>query len=415
MIPRLYAGATTLAAPALGLWLRRRARRGKEVPERLAERRGIEATPRPPGTLLWLHAASVGETVSILPVLAAISEAAPGITVLLTTGTVTSGEVLARRLPEMGLRLTVLHRFVPLDVPRWVARFLTHWRPDAAGFVESEIWPNLIASCRVRGIRLMLINARLSQGSFARWRRLPHLARHLFGGFAVVQAQSADDAARLAALGAPAGGLVGNLKFAAPPLPAAAGTLAELRAVFAGRPVWLAASTHPGEETIAMAVHAALAPRHPRLLTVIVPRHPARGAEIAAPRRALGQGPPAGAGVWIADTLGELGAFYATCDIVFVGGSLVVHGGQNMLEPARLGCAIAVGPHVRNFAEPVAALNAAGGVARVADAEALTAWVDAMLRDAPARRAMAAAARAAASRDADLPRQVARTLLDLLR
>ncbi|MBN8892956.1 MAG: 3-deoxy-D-manno-octulosonic acid transferase, partial [Rhodospirillales bacterium] len=162
MLRALYAGLTTLASPLLRLMLARRVRRGKEIAARLPERRGIDATPRPPGRLLWLHAASVGETVSVLPVLAALP---PDMQVLMTTGTVTSAALLDRRLPELGLQTRVRHRFVPLDVPRWAGRFLDHWRPDAAAFVESEIWPNLLEGCAARGIPLMLVNARLSPRS----------------------------------------------------------------------------------------------------------------------------------------------------------------------------------------------------------------------------------------------------------
>jgi 3-deoxy-D-manno-octulosonic-acid transferase len=421
VIAPLYATAATLAAPALRLLLLRRAARGKEVLARLAERWGIEPAPRPPGRLLWLHAASVGETVSVLPVLGAFAGIAPDAAVLFTTGTATSAALLARRLPELGLAGQVAHRFAPLDVPRWVARFLDHWRPDAAAFVESEIWPNLLAACRRRGVPMMLVNARLSPRSLARWQRAPGLARALFGGFACVQAQSAADAARFAALGAARVEAAGNLKFAAPPLPAPEEELARLRALLGGRPAWLAASTHPGEEQAAGAVHGALAARFPGLLTVIVPRHPGRGAEIAAAlsslpvtRRALGEGPPAEAGVWVADTLGELGLFYTAIGIAFVGGSLVPHGGQNVLEAARHGCAVAVGPHVANFAEPVAALAAAGGLVRVADAEALARWIADMLANPARRRAMGEAGAAAASRDADLPRRVAMALAELL-
>jgi 3-deoxy-D-manno-octulosonic-acid transferase len=420
MIAALYAGAASLAEPALRVLLARRARRGKELPARLAERRGIEATPRPAGKLLWLHAASVGEAVSVLPVLEQFATIAPDAHVLFTTGTVTSAALLARRLPELGLGARVLHRFAPLDVPRWATRFLDHWRPDAAAFVESEIWPNLLFACRRRRVPMALLNARLSARACARWRRAPGLARALFGAFQRIEAQSATDAARLAALGARAVTAPGNLKFAAPPLAVAPAELAALRALLGARPVWLAASTHPGEEAAALAVHARLAPAYPGLLTVIVPRHPERGAAIAAAvtdlpatRRALGEGPPEG-GVWIVDTLGELGLFYAAIGTVFVGGSLVAHGGQNVLEPARLGCAVAVGPHVANFAEPVAVLEAAGGIARVAGAESLAIWVDAMLGDPVRRAATAAAARAAGSRDAGLPRAVAATLAALL-
>jgi 3-deoxy-D-manno-octulosonic-acid transferase len=413
----VYRLATQLAAPLLRRMLAARVARGKEIAARLPEREGIDPTPRPPGRLLWLHAASVGESVSILPVLAALPA---GLQVLLTTGTVTSAALLAKRLPELGLSARVTHRFVPLDVPAWAARFLDHWQPDAAGFVESEIWPNLLAACQARRVPMMLVNARLSPRSFARWRRFPRLARALFGGFDRIQAQSDGDAIRLRMLGGRCVASEGNLKFAAPPLPVDEAELARLAALLAGRPVWMAASTNLGEEEIVFQVHRALAEAHPGLLTLLVPRHPERGAEIAAlaadvavARRGLGEDPPAGPGVWLGDTLGEMGLYYRLAPIVFMGRSLVKLGGQNPLEPARLGRAVAIGPHSFNFVEPVAALRAAGGLAEVADGPALTEWVDAMLRDSAAVQAMGAAGQAAASRAQDLPRIVAGRLAAL--
>ena len=411
----LYAAASTLAAPALRLMLARRAGRGKEIAARLAERRGADATKRPEGRLLWLHAASVGESVSVLPLLAAL--AAHDLSVLMTTGTVTSANLLARRLPELGLDGRVRHRFVPLDVAGWAARFLDHWRPDAAAFVESEIWPNLLRGCAARGIPLALVNARLSPSSHAGWRRVPGMARTLFGGFDRIQAQSPGDAARLVQLGAPAAALVGNLKYAADPLAADAGELARLRGVVGDRPVWLAASTHPGEDAVVRDTHHRLAGAFPGLLTIVVPRHPERGAGIAAgndmptARRALGQDPPGVAGMWIGDTLGELGLYYRLAGIACMGKSLGgEQGGQNPLEPARLGCAIAAGPAMQNFADITAELEAAGALARVADAAALSAWLAAMLRDPAARAAMGAAGIAAGSGAAGLPEQVAAML-----
>ncbi len=406
----LYRGVTTLAAPVLRLMLARRVRRGKEIADRLPERRGIDATPRPAGRLLWLHAASVGESVAILPVLCALPD---DLAVLLTTGTVTSATLLARRLPELGLAGRVVHRFVPLDVPAWTGRFLDHWRPDAAALVESEIWPNLIAGCARRGIPLALVNARLSPRSHAAWCRVPGLARMVFGSFDRVMARAAEDAARLHALGAPAAVLEGNLKYAAPALPHDAGELARLRALLADRPVWLAASTHAGEDAPIRAVHERLAARFPGLLTIIVPRHPERGAEVAAVvgsavrRRALGEDPPEGAGIWVADTLGELGLFYRLAPIVFVGRSLGAAGGQNPLEPARLGAAVAVGPAVANFADIVPALVAAGAVRQVADIDGLAGFVAEMLVDPARRAAMGAAGVAASAALEDLPRRIA--------
>jgi 3-deoxy-D-manno-octulosonic-acid transferase len=416
----LWAAAATVASPALRLLLRRRLRRGKEIAGRLAERRGIDSTPRPAGRLLWLHAASVGETVSILPVLAVLIARAPDLTVLLTTGTVTSAGLLTHRL-EAGLEERVLHRFIPLDVPAWVARFLDHWRPDAAGFVESELWPNLLLACRRRGMPVMLVNARMSERSLAGWRRMPGLARAVLGCFTCVQARSPSDAARLIALGASAVTAPGDLKFAAPKLPADPREVARMRAMVAGRPIWLAASTHPGEEALILAAHRALAPAHPGLLTIVVPRHPERGAEIAAAagdialaRRSLGDAPP-GEGVWLADTLAELGLWYRLAGIVFVGRSLLPPGGgQNPLEPARLGCAVAVGPQCGNFLEAVQVLEAAGALTRVADVAALVAWVDAMLTDPARREAAGAAGISAAARWVDLPARTAAALLALL-
>ncbi len=421
MLPAFWASATTLAAPAIGVMLRGRARRGKEVPARLAERRGIDAAPRPEGPLLWLHAASVGESMSVLPVLASLARRAPDATVLLTTGTVTAAELLARRLPELGLAERVLHRFAPLDVPRWAARFLDHWRPDAAAFVESELWPNLLAACRRRGVPTMLVNARMSPRSFGHWRRAGGMARQVLGCLDVVQAQSAADARRLEALGAGRVTMPGNLKFAAPALPADEAELVRLRAMLTGRPLWLAASTHKGEEALAIAAHRQLASAHPGLLTIVVPRHPERGAAVAAQaadiqaaRRSLGGAPPE-QGLWVADTLGELGLWYRLCGIVLVGRSLIAPGGgQNPLEPARLGCAVAVGPFMGNFADAVRALEQAGALARVADAAAIARFVSGLLADPFRRAVLGAAGAGAVARYAGLPDHVATTLLDLM-
>ncbi|MFZ4408167.1 MAG: 3-deoxy-D-manno-octulosonic acid transferase [Paracraurococcus sp.] len=415
---RLAAGA---AAPLLPLHLRRRARRGKEIAARLGERRG-EGAARPPGRLLWLHAASVGETLSIVPLLEALAARAPDLCLLVTTGTVTAAEMLAQRLPD-GLGGRLRHRFVPLDVPRWVARFLDGWRPDAVALVESELWPNLIAALSARGVPLALVNARFSARSARRWRLLaPGLGRRLLGAFRVVTAQSAADADRLRALGAAAVLTPGNLKDAAPPLPADAAALAALRAAVGTRPVFLAASTQPGEEAIIAAAHALLAAAQPGLLTVIVPRHPERGAAIAAglaplavARRATGALPGPATAVYVADTLGELGLFYRLAAVALVGGSLVPHGGQNPREPARLGCPILLGPHTWNFADPVAGLLAAGGALRVApEAAALAAAAGAVLSDPDRGRAMANAAAAALASEAGLPDRLAGMLIDLL-
>lgn len=408
--------ATTLVAPALRLNLRRRAAGGREIAARLPERRGIDPTPRPAGPLLWMHAASVGETQSILPVLTALTSRTK---VLLTTGTVTSQALLDQRLPAMGLNRDVLHRFAPLDVPVWVKRFLTHWRPDAACFVESELWPNQLAACQAAGIPLMLLNARMSDRSFSRWRRVPGIARQVLGGFRHIQARSEQDADRLRQLGAARLDCPGDLKFSALPLPVDQSVLNRLRAELAGRPVWLAASTHPGEEVLIAVAHRRIVETHPDLVTIITPRHPDRGkglaSEFGAALRSAGDGPPA-KGIWIADTVGELGLWYRLAPIAFVGRSLVrPGGGQNPLEPARLGCAIAVGPHTGNFIDHVGLLREAGGLVTVADAPALAEFVSAMLDDPGRRLRMGEAAASVTQRHADLPARTAETLLSLLR
>ena len=408
--------AATLLAPALRLNLRRRAANGREIAARLPERRGIDPTPRPAGPLLWMHAASVGETMSILPVLEALRHRAK---VLLTTGTVTSQALLDQRIPAQGLSGDVLHRFAPLDVPAWVGRFLSHWRPDAACFVESELWPNQLAACQAMGIPLMLVNARMSDRSFGYWRHVPGFAHRLLGSFAQVQARGDLDAERLKALGASHVESPGDLKFAAPPLPVDQAELDRLRDLLAGHPIWLAASTHPGEEALIAEAHRTLAGRYPGLLTIIAPRHPDRGpalaAELSAPRRTAGQDPPLGGGIWIADTMGELGLWYRLAPIAFVGRSLVPPGGgQNPLEPVRLGCTIAVGLHTSNFSDHIAVLRQAGGLVEVADADALARFVSTMLDDPDQRRRLGQHAAESVLRHADLPARTAEALLSLL-
>ena len=411
-----WTAAATLLAPAVRLQLRRRVARGREIAERLPERFGVDRTPRPAGPLLWVHAASVGETMSILPVLDILRRRTK---VLLTTGTVTSQALLDQRLPEQGLTGDVLHRFAPLDVPSWVDRFLSHWQPDAACFVESELWPNQLAACQARGIKLMLLNARMSDRSFARWRRVPGFARRVLGGFSLVQARGDADADRLRALGARHVDSPGDLKFAAPPLPADPVELGRLTDVVNGRPVWLAASTHPGEEALIATVHRVVAQRYPGLLTIIAPRHPDRGValatELQASRRSAGEGPPRDGGIWIADTLGELGLWYRLAPIAFVGRSLIAPGGgQNPLEPARLGCAIAVGPHTGNFADHVALLREAGGLLQIDGPDGLAAFVSTMVADTERRRGMGERAAASVQRYAELPAHSAEALLSLL-
>ncbi len=418
MLRALYAAAATLATPMLRLWIARRVRTGHELPDRVAERRGVETGARPGGRVLWLHASSVGETNSVLPVLSALARLEPEATLLMTTGTVNAAALLAARLPVLGLEARVLHRFAPWDVPAWVARFLDHWRPDAVAFVESEVWPNLLAACRARRIPVMLVNARLSARSLARWRLLGGAGRTVFTGFARAQAQSATDADRLRAMALTDIPLTGNLKFAAAPLPVDPVELSRLRAVIGDRPRWLASCTHPGEEQMVLAAHEKMVGDVPDLLTIIVPRHPHRGVEVQrlapGPRRGAGEDPSDGQGIWIGDTLGELGLYYSLVGHAFIGGSMVPMGGQNPLEAARLGCATAIGPYTENQLEAVGMLERAGALEAVGDVESLTGWSARMLREPAARDLAAQAGMTVANGAAELPEQVARAFLGLI-
>jgi 3-deoxy-D-manno-octulosonic-acid transferase len=405
--------AATLAAPALRWNLRRRVARGKEEAARLSEREGHGAA-RPEGRLIWLHAASVGESLSILPLIEALAERDAALHILVTTGTVTSARVLPQRVPAaLGARVT--HRYAPLDVPGWVARFFDGWRPDAAGFVESELWPNTLAATQARGIPLALLNARISARTARRWGRFaPGFARELLGRFQLIMPRSAEDAARLLALGARAVAPPGDLKLAAPPLPADAAALAALQGAIGGRPVLLAASTHPGEEAQVLAAAEVLRRERPDLLTILAPRHPERGAELGPwPRRALGALPDAGP-VYLADTIGEMGLLYRVAHVAFIGGSLVPHGGQNPLEAARLGCPLVFGPHMQNFTEATAGLLAAGGARQLPDSAVLAATVADMLTQTEATAAMARAAGEWVAANAALPGRMAEALLALL-
>lgn len=404
-----YAGFATLASPVLKRMLKRRLALGKEIPERLAERFGVPTLRRPEGRLIWFHAASVGETLSLLPVIEALDGEASA---LLTTGTVTAATLAAERLPPFAL-----HQFTPLDVPAWVKKFLDHWRPDRAVFVESELWPTMLTTLDARRIPRLLVNASMSAGSAARWRRVPRFARQILGGFRAVHAQSPRDAESLARLGAKPVLQWGNLKYAAPLLPVDEAALRQMRQAIAG-PTWLAASTHPGEEEIVIAAHRLLARKFPALVTVIAPRHPARGAEIAvlaeglpAALRSQDQPPPPG-GLYIADTLGELGLFYRLSPCALVGGSLAEIGGHNLTEPARLGTAVLTGPHTGEIAEQVEKLRAAAAIAEVTDPATLAAAIAAFLEDPVT--AAAAGARALMAFDGlqALPARLAALILE---
>lgn len=348
-----YRWAGMAAYPFMGFYVALRATRGKEQHNRRGERYGKASAERPAGPLVWVHAVSVGETGAVSALIERLLE--HDITVVLTTGTVTSAQLARERFGDR-----VLHQYVPLDLKPAVSRFLSYWQPDLAVFAESEIWPMTILELAARRVPQVLINGRMSDRSFKRWERRLALAESLFENFAQVAAQTDVDAERFKVLGARPVTVTGNLKADVPVPAIEPGVQGQMEARIGGRPVWLAVSTHPGEERIAALVHRALKSRWPGLLTVIVPRHPGRADELAddlhkqgfsVARRTIDDLPFQEADIFLGDTIGEMGLYLRMGQIAFVGRSMTAEGGQNPLEPAMLGCAVLTGPKHANFEE----------------------------------------------------------------
>jgi 3-deoxy-D-manno-octulosonic-acid transferase len=393
MTLRVYRKLSFAMVPLAPALIKRRLKLGKEDPARVGERRGVSADIRPLGPLVWIHGASVGEVLAAAALIERLR--ALNLRILLTSGTVTSAAIVAKRFPA-----DVIHQYVPYDAPRYVARFLDHWRPSLALFIESDLWPNLILSSAARRLPMVLINGRMSHRSFPRWRRVSNTISALLGRFEVCLAQSDLDADRFAALGSRNVVTTGNLKLDVPAPPADAAKLERLMAVTRGRPIVVAASTHASEEELVAQAHRTLAGFFPQLLTVIVPRHANRGEAIARTIEATGlhvalrsreELPTAVTDIYLADTMGELGLFYRLAPIVFMGGSLVEHGGQNPIEAIKLGASVVHGPHVFNFADVYEALDRAGGARRADSAEALVKQLGQLLADPGAREASLAA------------------------
>lgn len=382
---KFYRTLTGVAAPIFDWILKQRIKKGKEDPKRFGERKGEPTLDRPDGPLIWLHGASVGESLVGLTLIGEIQKQNPELNILLTSGTVTSAELLSRRLGNKAQ-----HQFIPVDHPGYVARFLDHWKPDLALWIESEIWPNLIMESAARDIPMALVNARMSDRSFGNWSKRPRTAAALFGQFQTCLATDQATADKLSALGGRSIEVTGNLKLAAAPLPYDKTALSGLQQLLKDRTIWLASSTHKGEESQCAKAHKLVSKTHKDALLIVVPRHPERGPEIASTLKEAGfqialrsrnQMINAETQIYIADTLGELGVFYRLCDIVFVGGSLVTHGGQNPLEPARLDCAILHGPHTANFDEIYTGMHASSAAMSVENAGALGQAVDTLLQD----------------------------------
>lgn len=389
-----YSASGELLRPLLWPWLTWRRLHGKELAHRLDERRGRTAARRPDGPLIWLHAASIGESFSATPVIETLC--ARGASLVMTTGTVSSATALSARLP-----VRAIHQFAPLDVGTWVTRFLDHWRPQLALRIESELWPNTIFELARRRIPQLVINARLSDRAVRGWRRTPDFASAIFGRLTEVAAQSQHDAEAFRNLGAPKVTVTGNIKFAAPILQPGPAALAILTRTIGDRPRWLAASIHPGEDDIVAAAHTYAAANTPGLISIVVPRHPDRATAMAATfaarglkvaRRSLNETPDKSTDIYIADTMGELGTFYRLCPIVFIGKSFTVGGGQNPIEPAQLGCALLWGPDMSNFRDVAADFARAGAAVEVGNARMLGDHIARLMRDLASAAALTAAA-----------------------
>ncbi|MBX3519478.1 MAG: 3-deoxy-D-manno-octulosonic acid transferase [Xanthobacteraceae bacterium] len=396
LLIRLYRRMTRWAVPFSGAILNWRLKRGKEDTERVNERKGIASIARPEGALIWIHGASVGEVISMQPLVEYIRK--QGFTVLMTSGTVTAAQTVAQRMPA-----GTLHQYIPLDAPQFLQSFLDHWQPGLALIAESEFWPNLLLETSNRSIPIVLVNGRLSQRSFSRWKYVKNNAAALLSAFDLCLAQDRDVAERLQQLGAPRVLTTGNLKFDVPPPPADAADMQEMIRTVHGRPVFLAASTHRGEDEDIVDAHIEVMQKVPDLLTIIVPRHPERGGEIAElvqdyqlvpAMRSRNHLPDRGTNIYVADTLGELGLFYRLAPIVFMGGSLIKHGGQNPIEPAKLDNAILHGPYVHSFTSIYSELNRRHAAATVTDAQSLAASLLRLLDDPALVRSMAEAAHA---------------------
>lgn len=392
---RLYRGLGSMFYPFTGPFLRARASRGKEDLARRKERYGYASVDRPEGPLVWVHAASVGESLAIMPLIERIDSF--GINVVMTTGTVTSAAATHNRLPKR-----TVHQYVPMDMKRAARRFLDHWQPDLAIFAESELWPTIIQELAARNVPQILVNARMSDRSYRRWARRPALAEVIFGQLSQVVAQSEVDGDRFRDLGAPWITVVGNLKIDVGVPDGDPEATDALNEMIGDRPRWIAVSTHEGEEEMVMRVHDMLAAHVPDILTIIVPRHPERCGEIAEMIRDRGyyvvtrsSNEPIGIGtdIFLGNTIGEMGLYLRLAAIAFMGNSLGSEGGHNPVEPALTGTAILSGRYVQNFRDTYQSLLEAGGARLVRDEQMLAGHVLHLLRSEKDLAAMQRAAR----------------------
>lgn len=397
MLLKLYSCVTTSIRPLLRLHLKSRLKKGKELKARLPERYGKTKQLRPKGPLVWIHVASLGEAQSTIPLVQQIQKLYPQMTILMTYGTVTASRIMEKRF-----NASVIQQFVPLDVPKWIYRFLDHWKPSLGIWIESELWPNLIHKTRERKIPLILLNAKLSLRSFHKWQKIPEFSKKLVTAFDACLAQTEEMATRYKALGATRVATIGNFKAAADSLCFDERLVEKLKDSLKGRPFWLAASTHPGEDEIVLAAHQKIAKEFPNIVTFIAPRHINRTdsilqlmekADLVYRQRSQAEWPDDSCNVYLVDTMGELGSFFKLADIVFVAGSLSkgtkLVGGHNPLEPALLNCAIAFGPDMSNIRDIADGLLKRSAAQEVASSKELADFVIQNLRNSKAAYEMA--------------------------
>lgn len=420
LLYHFYVALTVLLVPFAAWIATRKLRRAGYPALRAHEKLGHASVPRiGGGPLIWFHAASVGESLSVLALITAMGRALPRAQFLITSGTPTSAKLVAERMPPR-----CEHQFAPLDAPGPIKRFLGHWRPTAAIFVESELWPQMLRRTRDRGTAMALVNARLSERSRASWRKRPQTAAYVLNVFDLIMTQNDEMAQAMVDMNAPADRVARgiNLKSLSEPLPVDPQTTARARAALKGRPVWVAASTHKGEEESVLDAHTQLLTSHPDLALILVPRHPERSAEVETLIKARNfsvalrsrDESPAKVEVYLADTLGELGNWYALSEIVFLGGSLLPVGGHNPFEVAQGDAAVLSGPHVTNFAETYSEMTSRGAAILVDDAEALAQEVEMLLDNEAYRNGTVLAAQSFVRGRADQLDTIAQRLIRAL-
>lgn len=370
----IYRGVTAIGRPALSMFLSHRQSKGKEDPLRLRERKGFASKMRPKGKLVWMHGASVGESLSMLPLITAITTAAQEeITILVTTGTVTSARLMEKRLPD-----NCIHQFIPLDCPKWVDRFMAHWYPDVVLWFESDIWPNLIHAIGRDDIPGAFINARMSEKSYRRWKKSGSMITELLSHFDAAFTQTPQETQWFKELGIPETDYLGNLKYASKPLPVDDANLEKMREQVGDRYTFVFASTHDDEEAQAARMYSDIRDQIDDFLMIIVPRHPKRADDIRAAiatvsdtltvsQRSRHEPVTDQTDLYIADTMGEMGLFYRLADVTAIGGSFVQFGGHNPIEPAQLKRPVYYGPGMFNFQAVCAEMEAANAADQVHD------------------------------------------------